>query len=295
MRIAKHDTSINSTVVIGSTGMTGRRLVPKLAARGVTVRATSRKPTANQVLFDWSNPETYDAALRGTDSVFLITSTMVEDPSDMVSTLLDHAKESGVRRIVLLASMGLEFSHENGTSGRHKVESVIKESPFEWVVLRSGGFAQNFSESFLLPGILHANMIATATGNGATAFVDVEDIAEVAALAMLQTEMAGSTFTLTGPSALTFGEAARQISQVAERTILYNPLSAEEFLEVLRGAGVPADFASVLVKDQEAIRAGEGARVSEDIPKLLNREARGFKSFVTDAKNAWAQKQSTSS
>jgi len=294
MRIAKHDISINSTVVIGSTGMTGRRLVPKLAAKGVTVRATSRKPTANQVLFDWANPETYDAALRGTDSVFLITPAMVEDPSDMVSNFLDHAKERGVRRIVLLASMGLEFSHENGTSGRHKVESLVKNSPFEWVVLRSGGFSQNFSESFLLPGILHANMIATATGDGATAFVDVEDIAEVATLAMLQTDMAGSTFTLTGPFALTFEEAARKISGVAGRTISYTRLSSEEFRNVLHGAGVPAEFASVLVQDQEAIRAGEGARVSEDIPKLLNREARSFETFVAEAKNAWVQKQSSS-
>jgi uncharacterized protein YbjT (DUF2867 family) len=213
----------------------------------------------------------------------------------MVSNLLDRAKESGVRRIVLLASMGLEFSHENGTSGRHKVESSIKNSPFEWVVLRSGGLSQNFSESFLLPGILHANMIATATGDGATAFVDVEDIAEVGTLAMLKTGMAGSTYTLTGPSALTFEEAARKISEVAGRTISYTRLSSEEFRDVLHGAGVPAEFASVLVKDQEAIRAGEGARVSEDIPNLLNQEARSFETFVAEAKNAWVQKQSSSS
>jgi nucleoside-diphosphate-sugar epimerase len=40
-------------LVLGATGKTGRRLVPRLAARGVTVRAASRQSREGHTLFDW--------------------------------------------------------------------------------------------------------------------------------------------------------------------------------------------------------------------------------------------------
>jgi len=267
--------------------MTGRRLVPRLLANNVAVRATSRKPTADQILFDWADPGTYDAALGTADAVFLIMPALVEDPSEMVGAFLDRAKHNRVQRIVLHSSMGLEFSHENGSSGRYKVEALIKGSGLEWVSLRSGGFSQNFSESFLLPGIVHADRIATAAGDGATAFVDVEDVAAVAEAALLRVGVGGQTFTLTGPTALTFAKAAERIGEAVGRPICYQALSSDHFRDILLGAGIPSDFASVLVKDQEAIRAGEASRVSDDIPNILDRTATSFESYVAGAKSAW--------
>ena len=48
------------TLVLGGTGKTGRRVVERLASRGVPTRVASR---AGDPPFDWDNQSTWDAAL----------------------------------------------------------------------------------------------------------------------------------------------------------------------------------------------------------------------------------------
>jgi hypothetical protein len=71
-------------------------------------------------------------------------------------------------------------------------------SELEWTILRPTGFAQNFSEGFLLPGILQADTMFTASGDGAVAFVDAADIAALAAAALTDAHHAGAIYALTG-------------------------------------------------------------------------------------------------
>lgn len=47
-------------LVTGATGKTGRRIIPRLTTRQVTVRAVSRH---SLVPFDWTDPTTWDHAL----------------------------------------------------------------------------------------------------------------------------------------------------------------------------------------------------------------------------------------
>ena len=52
----------NPILVLGATGKTGCRVAERLAARGVPVRAGSRRA---QPAFDWDQPSTWRAALAG--------------------------------------------------------------------------------------------------------------------------------------------------------------------------------------------------------------------------------------
>ena len=51
-----------TTLVLGGTGKTGRRVVERLAGRGLPVRVGSRSGSPR---FDWADPGTWEAALRG--------------------------------------------------------------------------------------------------------------------------------------------------------------------------------------------------------------------------------------
>ena len=53
------------TLVLGGTGKTGRRIVERLASRGVPTRVGSR---ASDPPFDWDDQSTWDAALAKTVS-----------------------------------------------------------------------------------------------------------------------------------------------------------------------------------------------------------------------------------
>lgn len=278
-----------TVLVLGATGKSGRRLVPLLEARGVTVRAASRHASPQHTLFHWDKPETHQAALEGVDAIYVIGPDFVEDPSNVMAPFLDRAKQLGVKRVVAVSSLGVGFPHEPEDSGRRKVERLVTNSGMEWTLLRPGGFSQNFSESFFLPGILHADTVATATGDGAVAFVDAEDIAGVAAAALTEQGHAQAIYPITGPQSLTFAQAAAVISKATGREISHRNISSDEFAAILQGGGVPADYAAVVVRDQEAIREGAGAVVTDTVERVTGRPPVAFEAYAMRAAGAWAR------
>ena len=120
----------NSTLVLGATGKTGRRLIPRLAAKGIHVRAASRKDDVGHIRFDWARPETFPPALDGFEAIYVVDPEMVEDPTPMTGPFLELARKAGAKRVVLLSSLGVTFPNEDGQSGRHRLErQVMSPSP----------------------------------------------------------------------------------------------------------------------------------------------------------------------
>lgn len=279
----------NTVLVIGATGKTGRRLVPRLKARGVDVREASRRPSDGRTIFDWDRPDTYDPALAGVDAIYLVPPELVEDPTALVGPFLDCAAQLGVTSVVALSSLGSQFPNEAPASGRRKLEQRVRASGLTWTILRPSGFAQNFSEAFLLPGIVQADTMATVTGDGAVAFVDADDIAAVAAVALTEAVHSGAEYVVTGPKALTFAQAAAAISAVTGRTITHRDISSSELMQILQGAGLPADYAAMVVGDQEAIRDGFGSLVTDIVATVSGRPATTFADYAARAASVWSR------
>jgi uncharacterized protein YbjT (DUF2867 family) len=279
-----------TVLVLGATGKSGRRLVPRLAARGVSVRAASRRPGPDRVLFDWDRPETHRAALAGADAVYLIPADGVEDTTHQVGPFLQTAASCGVRRVVVVSSLLVEFPNTPPDSGRHRLEEQVRESELEWTVLRPSFIDQNFSEGFLLPGILAAGLIASAAGDGKVAAADADDIAAVAAAALTEPGHAGATYVVTGPEALTFEEVAATISAAAGRPVRHQPITPGELTAILSQAGVPADYAAGIVASQVAIAEGHGAVVADAVRDVGGKQPVHFAAYAAAAAAAgvWA-------
>jgi uncharacterized protein YbjT (DUF2867 family) len=136
---------------------------------------------------------------------------------------------------------------------------------------------------------VQADLVATATGDGKAAFVDAGDIAAVAAAALTEDGHGGAVYAVTGPQTLSFAEAAAVIGKVAGRTITHRAIGSADFLEMMRGAGVPEDYAAMLVRDQEGIRDGYGARMTDTVVDLTGRPATSFEDFARRTAAAWAR------
>jgi uncharacterized protein YbjT (DUF2867 family) len=270
-------------LVLGATGKTGRRLVPRLVAAGSDVRPASRRPGPTGVRFDWDRPETHAPALAGADAVFLVPPELVEDPSPVVGPFLAVAAGAGVARVVHLSALAFD-DHD---SGHRRVEDLVRASGLEWTILRPSAFANNFSEGFLLPGILERDAVATPSGDGAVAFVAVDDVAAVAAAALTEDGHAKAEYALTGPAALSHAEAAAAISEVAGRTIGHQHIPADALLALLEGHGVPADYAAMVVGHFQAIAEGRATAVSDDVERATGRPATSFADFARGAADAW--------
>lgn len=257
-------------LVLGATGKTGSRVVPRLKALGHTVRSASRSATTR---FDWTDRSTWDPALAGAEAVYFVPTETLGLPER--AELVDRAKAAGVRRIVQLSVRGLDAD-----GGVPETESAVRESGLEWTVLRPCWFSQDFAApDFFLPAVL-AGELTTPAGDGREPFVDVEDIADVAVAALTGDGHAGKTYELSGPRSLSFAEALDVIGDAVGRELRHRHQDPAAYVAAQVAAGHhPAD-AEAIASFLEGIRLGEDDYVSTGVQEALGRAPRSFEEYV---------------
>lgn len=278
--------SEQSILVTGATGKSGRRVVSRLRAAGLPVRAASRN---GEHAFDWTDRGTWDAALEGVRSVYIVQM----DGTKLVRPFVERAVRHGVRRLVLASGRGIDdpdYAKDSGgvREGILDSEAAVRESGLEWTISRPGWFAQNFSEGFFADGI-RAGELRLPAGDGAASFVDAEDIAAVVVAALTDDRHAGRIYELSGPRAVTLAEAVATISEATGRDIRYVPLSAEEYVAELVRQGVPPADARAFADVVEPLGKGTDAYVSDGVQRALGRPPRTFAEFArsTAAAGGW--------
>ncbi|MEV0977857.1 SDR family oxidoreductase [Streptomyces sp. NPDC049915] len=271
---------MKNILVLGGTGTTGRRIARRLTAMGSPVRTASR--TGGDTHFDLDNPATWAPALEGAAAVYLVEPNLQPGPDQQarIPRLVTDAVAAGVRRLVLLSAHGV--GRADDAHPLKAAERAVRDSGVDWTILQPDWFAQNFSESFWLPGVL-AGTLALPTGDGRTPFVDAEDIAEVAAAALTDDRHSGQTYQLTGPQAIGFSEAADLIAAATGRTVRHLDVGPEAYVDRMVAEGVPADVARLLTGLLVDIRDGRGADVSDGVERALGRPPTSFKDFVAEA------------
>lgn len=272
-------------LITGGTGKVGGRAVSQLRAKGATVRVGSR---SSDPRFDWTDQSTWDAALEGVKKVFIVP----HDGELLTRPFVQRAKELGVGRVVLLSGRGADvpgYASEDSIAGKTHIdgEDAVRNCGLEWTIVRPAWFAQNFSEGFFRDAVM-AGELRLPAGDGAASFVDAEDIAAVAVAALTEDRHAGKTYELSGPNALTIGEAVALISKVTGRTVRYVPLSPEDFVAELIAEGWPKADAEDYADSVGPIRRDMDSHLSDGVEAALGRPARPFAQFVSDAAAAGA-------
>lgn len=162
---------------------------------------------------------------------------------------------------------------------------LIGRSALTHSILRPAWFMQNFSETFLKP---IDDAIVVPTGNGGEAFVDVEDIAAVAAATLANPEgHAGAAYAPTGPDILTVGEAADIIGSVTGRPVRHVDIDTQSWVEGVIASGVPAEYGGILQMLTETIASGRGSRPNDDIEKVTGAPPGTFTDFARRSAAAW--------
>ncbi|GAB7047110.1 NAD-dependent epimerase/dehydratase family protein [Catenuloplanes indicus] len=254
--------------VTGGTGKTGRRVVARLAERGVEVRAGSRR---SAVPFDWADASTWAAALAGASLAYVAYAPDLAVPqaprqiADFTRTALD----AGVQRFVLLSGRGEPEAEE-------AEQALLTLAPAS-TVLRAAWLIQNFTEgAFAEP--LRAGELALPVGPAVVEpFVDAADVAEAAVAVLTGTGHEGRVYELTGPRPLTFAEAVAEIGGSGFRSV---PMAG--FEAGLRAAGEPEEAIALLRYLFGTLFDGRNAAVGDGVRTLLGRAPRDIRerSFV---------------
>jgi uncharacterized protein YbjT (DUF2867 family) len=273
-----HDSQQDTTLVVGATGKTGRRVMERLRARGVPVRGASR---SGERRFDWEDDATWAPAVRGATAAYIAYSPDLAVPGapETVGAFARLAVEHGVRRLVLLSGRGEEQAE--------RAERTVQDAGADWTVVRCSWFSQNFSESFLHDPVV-AGEVALPADGVPEPFVDADDIADVAVAALTEHGHAGRLYELTGPRLLTFAEAVEEIARASGRPVRYVPVSIEEFAAALAADGPPDAIALVTYLFGELLD-GRNARLGDGVQRALGRDPRDFRDYArrAAATGAW--------
>ena len=272
----------NRILVLGATGKTGSRVARKLTDLGISIRTAARKGA--DIRFDWNEPSTFAAALRGVSGVYLVSPVMRVDFADVVSQFLDEAEGAGVKHVTYLSAYGVEHAPPEVALRAVELDLASRRS-LSHSIVRPAWFMQNFSETFLKPV---NDEIVVPCGTGGEAFVDAEDIASVAAFTLSDpVRHSGRAYAPTGPEALTFEKAARLISTTVGRRISYRDVDRDTWIKAMTAAGVPSEYGDVLRALTETIANGHGSRPNDDVLTGTGTPPIPLKDFAARAASEW--------
>lgn len=265
-------------LIIGGAGKTGGRVNALLKKRGIATRAVSRSTTPS---FDWTRPEGWAAALDGVSKAYVTyqPDLAVEGATEAIAELSDLARRKGLERVVLLSG--------RGEPGAQRAEAALQASGVPWTNVRASWFNQNFSEGYLLDGVL-AGEIALPAGAVPEPFIDADDIADVVVAALTDERHANRLYEVTGPRALTFAQAVKEMSAGIGRPVRYTQITPEDFVVSMR-AYAPEDIVQLMHELFTVVLDGRNTQVMHGVEEALGRPARDFSDYVrrTVASGVW--------
>lgn len=272
-------TQTDTTLVLGATGKTGRRVAQRLTDRGMRVRLGSR---AGSPPFDWNDRSTWGPVVDGVSRAYISYFPDIAVPGavETLGTFADLAVRQGVSRLVLLAG--------RGEAEAERAEEAVRDSGADLTIVRATWFAQNFSEGFMRDAIL-SGVLALPAGDTPEPFVDADDIADVAVAALTDDRHIGRLYELTGPRALTFAEAVAEISRASGRDVRYQPVSLDEFATAMSAQGLPADVVGLVRYLFSEVLDGRNSHTTDGVQRALGRTPRDFRDYARDAaaSGAW--------
>ncbi|MFG2630210.1 NAD(P)H-binding protein [Streptomyces sp. NPDC048473] len=235
-------------LVTGASGALGQLVAKKLAVRDDVALGTRTPRSAAERPVDFDAPASLD--FTGVDTLLLISAGYGED--DVViarhDAAISAAEKAGVQHVVYTSLSG-DGDHLAYALAHRWTERRLQQSPLAWTILRNGLYAE-FLAAIAAPG--PDGTIAAPLGEGRLAAVAREDLAEVAARAVIAPHKhAGRTYELVGEEALGGAELAAAVGSS------YEPDSLARTREAITAAREATPLqVPMLVGTYSAIAAG---------------------------------------
>ncbi len=260
------------TLVTGGTGKTGRRIVKNLRSMGIPTRVGSRASTPS---FDWNNDSNWAECLQDVEAVYISYAPDLAMPgaTDTIQAFVNLAVAKGVKRLVVLSGRGEEEAQA--------CEQIVINSGLEWTVVRSSWFFQNFSEGAFIDMVLDGQITVPA-GDTLEPFVDVDDISEVATVALSQDGHNGQVYEVTGPRLMGFADIAADLSAALGRDITYLDVPHDAFVKEVKESGAPQDVVWMLDYLFATVLDGRNASLTDGVQRALGREPKDFREFAKE-------------
>jgi NAD(P)H dehydrogenase (quinone) len=183
--------------------------------------------------------------------------------------VIDAARAAGVALLAYTSAPGALTAR---LADAHRgTEQVLVESGLPYVLLRNNWYSELITGQ--LAQVIQHGAIVQAAGEGRIASATRADYAAGAVAVLAGEGHEGKTYELGGDAAWSFAEYAAEVSSQAGKSVAYLPVSPEDYIGILMGAGVPEVYARILADSEAATARGELAGVSGELSRLIGRPA----------------------
>ena len=264
-------------LVTGATGRIGRRVVEALVALHCPVRVLVRNRTKAINLLpkgveifegDMVEYDQVESAMEGAQSVLLL-SPVAPEQVQIQGNVVKAAIATSQPYIVKVSGLGTRLDSTVDSGRWHaETEQQIIESGLTYTFLRPLFFFQNLS--FMLDSARSHGKIRAGVGDAKIAMVDVEDIANVAAILLMKRDLLlNQAVSLTSLECVTYRDVANALTEVLGREVRYEEQSFEDVRRVLQSTGQPGWHIDILLQFNRAFREGYGDAANSIVADLL--------------------------
>jgi NAD(P)H dehydrogenase (quinone) len=275
--------------VTGATGHLGRLVIDRLKNKvpAADISALARTPRKAEDLgvevreADYTKPETLGAALKGVDTLLLISSSELVDRVGQHHNIIEAAKKDGVKRIVYTSMLRANDSPISLAADHWVTEQELMASGIPFTILRNGWYTENSTGS--IPGALAGGALLGSAGQGRISSAAREDYADAAVAAVLDESLNGKTLELAGDQAWTLAGLAAEISRQSGREIPYNDLPEADYAATLTAFGLPDDVARAVASGDVGASRGALYEDNHQLSALIGRPTTPMPQTVADA------------
>ena len=215
-------------VVTAAGGRTGAAVVRALRVRGEQVRAVVSRRTprpeltdlgAEVVVGELTQPMPWARLLDGASAFHLVWPQFHPEEAEGSAALFAEARRAGVGRVVYHSVLRPQTRVLPHHAAKDRAEEALESSGVAWRVLQPCAYAQDLDAE--LPEIARTGVLRSLWGlRTAQSLVDVEDVAEAAALLLTEDGLDGGTFEAAGPEALTAPRIAELVGERLGREVV---------------------------------------------------------------------------
>lgn len=276
-------------LVTGAAGKTGRAVIRALARRGKSVRAMARRAeqvpsleavgAAEVVLGDLLDESAVRRAADGVQAIYHIAPNVNPHEAAMGRLVIEAAKSAGVEHFVFHSVLHPQVEAMPHHWQKMRVEEALFASGLSFTILQPCAYMQNVLA--YLDDIRERGVYAVPYPPQARlSLIDLEDLAEAAAIVLTAPEWRDATLELVGTFGLSQQEIARTLGGQLSRPVEAVFIPIETWQANARSAGL-GEYQIETLSKMFAYYAQHGLVGSPRVLEcLLQRAPTSFEEFV---------------
>lgn len=276
-------------LVSGAAGKTGRAVIKALARRGAAVRALVRRPSQvyeaiglgarDALTGDMADRLSWRKALKGVSALYHICPNMHPGEETIGRAAADAAREAGLPHFVYHSVLHPQTEKMPHHWQKMRVEEILFEAGLPLTVLQPAVYMQNVlgsRDEIIINGLYPVPYPAQTR----ISLVDLEDVAEAAAVVLTEPGHGGAVYELAGPEAISQEEAVAALGHVLGKTVRAVQISTDEWARRARESGLGPYQVDTLVKMFDYYARFHFVGNANVLRWLLGREPVSFSHFA---------------